>query len=78
MSKLELTDITGEMITIVCPKKWYKSRTMWLNLATVVAGGAPLVANFTGLISPLVYAMLMTAVGLANIALRLLTDTGIE
>lgn len=59
-------------------KKWYKSRTVWLNVATVVAGAAPLVANFTGLIGPMGYAVALTFVGFANIALRLLTDTGIE
>lgn len=59
-------------------KKWYKSRTVWLNVATVVAGASPLVANFTGLVSPFAYALLLTAVGVANIALRFLTDTGVE
>ena len=59
-------------------KKWYQSRTVWLNVATAVAGGAPLVANFTGLVSPLVYAIMLTFIGAANIALRLLTDTGVE
>lgn len=59
-------------------KKWYQSRTVWLNIATVVAGGGPLVANFTGLVEPFTYALLLTAVGGANIALRLLTDKGIE
>lgn len=59
-------------------KKWYKSRTVWLNIATAVAGTAPIIANFTGLVSPLTYAMLLSAVGVANVALRLLTDTGIE
>jgi len=74
--KLELEDITPEMLT--CSKKWYNSRTVWLNVATVVAGAAPLVGNFVGLVSPLTYAILMTAVGIGNIALRFLTDTGIE
>jgi len=59
-------------------KKWYQSRTVWLNIATCVAGASPLLANFTGLISPLTYAILLTAVGMANIALRFLTEQGIE
>lgn len=59
-------------------KKWYKSRTVWLNVATVIAGAGPLVANFTGLVSPLTYALLLTAVGIGNIALRFLSDSGIE
>lgn len=59
-------------------KKWYQSRTVWLNIATVVAGGMPLVANFSGLVNPLFYAGLLTVVGAANVALRFLTDKGIE
>lgn len=59
-------------------KKWYQSRTMWLNVATAVSGAAPLIANFTGLISPPMYAVLLTVVGFANMYLRMRTDTGIE
>jgi len=59
-------------------KKWYKSRTVWLNIATVVAGGGPLVANFSGLVNPLFYAVLLTVVGVANVGLRLLTEQGVE
>jgi len=59
-------------------KKWYHSRTVWLNVFTIIAGAGPLVANFSGLISPLAFAILLTVVGSANIGLRFLTDTGIE
>ncbi len=59
-------------------KKWYLSKTVWLNVATVVAGAGPLVGNFMGLVSPLVYAILLTVVGLGNVALRFITDQGIE
>ncbi len=59
-------------------KKWYQSKTVWLNVATAVAGATPLIANFTGLVSPFTYAMLLTAVGIANIAVRFLTTEGIE
>lgn len=86
MPKLELKDLTNnEMDEALealhpdpCVKKWYRSKTVWLNVATVVAGSAPLVGNFVGLVSPLTYAILMTAVGVGNIALRFLTDQGIE
>lgn len=59
-------------------KPWYKSKTVWLNVATVVAGGGPLVANFTGLVSPVTYAILLTFIGLANVALRFITTKGID
>ena len=59
-------------------KKWYKSKTVWLNVATAVAGATPLIANFTGLVSPFTYALLLTVVGIANIALRFLTVEGVE
>ena len=59
-------------------KKWWKSKTVWLNVATAVAGASPLIGNFTGIVSPLTYAILLSVVGVANIALRFLTDKGIE
>lgn len=63
---------------VVAAKPWYKSRTVWLNVATLLAGAGPVVANFTGLVNPLVYAVMLTIVGGANIGLRFLTDKGIE
>lgn len=59
-------------------KRWYKSKTVWLNVATAVAGAGPLVANFTGLVEPFTYALLLTAVGVANVALRFITTQGVE
>ncbi len=59
-------------------KKWYQSRTVWLNVLTAVAAGAPLVGNFTGMISPVMYAVCMTVVGMANVGLRLITTQGVE
>ena len=75
MPKLDLEDLTPEMLGL---KPWYKSKTMWFNIATVLAGAGPIVANFTGLVSPFAYALLLSVVGGANIALRLMTDKGIE
>jgi hypothetical protein len=59
-------------------KKKYQSRTVWLAVATAIAGAGPLVANFTGIVSPMSYAIALTVVGVANYYLRLQTDTGIE
>ncbi len=59
-------------------KKWYQSRTMWVGIITGLAGAGPLVANFTGLVNPLLYAAALTIVGAANMWLRMNTDQGIE
>jgi len=59
-------------------KKWYQSRTVWLNVLTIVASGGSLVGNFSGLLSPVLYAVVMTVIGLANVGLRMVTDQGIE
>lgn len=59
-------------------KKWYRSRTVWLAVATAIAGAGPLVANFTGIVSPILYAIALTVIGIANMYLRLDTDSGIE
>jgi len=66
------------METVNTCKKWYTSKTIWLNVATVVAGAAPLVGNFVGLVSPITYAILMTCVGGANIAVRFMTETRVN
>ena len=59
-------------------KRWYESKTMWLGLATMIAGAGPIVANFTGLVHPLVYASALALVGVANMYVRLKTNQGIE
>lgn len=54
-------------------KKWYKSKTVWVNALTVVAGLAPLLSNWTAVMSPTWYAVGLTVVGAANLGLRALT-----
>lgn len=59
-------------------KKWYKSKTMWVGVLTVVAGAGPLLGQWTAVISPTTYAAGLTVVGLANVVLRAVTKTGVE
>jgi hypothetical protein len=62
-------------------KPWYKSKTMWLNIATVggavVGGVVGLIPTLQPLIDPTTYSVTMFIVGLANIVLRSITDTAI-
>lgn len=82
MSKLELKDITNEML-VDAPacKAWYKSKTMWLNivggaifftegLSTVLTGMGPLL----GPALPWV----VFGVAVLNLVLRTVTNVGIE
>jgi len=62
-------------------KPWYKSKTMWLNIATVggavVGGVVGLIPTLQPLLDPTTYSVTMFIVGLANIVLRSITDTAI-
>ena len=59
-------------------KKWYQSKTIWLNLSTFFAGLTPLVGNFYGLVDPMTYAIVLTSIGVINVALRVVTTEGVE
>ncbi len=54
-------------------KKWYASKTVWLNLLAVAAFAVQL---FTGDLVPLEYQA--GAIAIANFALRFATSQGIE
>jgi len=64
--------MTGENSTVVKP--WYKSKMIWLNVFTFVAGLGPVIGEFSGLIDPVTYSLLLAGVGLANVALRTITN----
>jgi len=81
MSKLELEQLTVDMIVEPVGKPWYKSKTIWLNvvgsavfftegLSTVLTGMGPLLGP----------ALPWVVFGLAilNLMLRTITDVGIE
>jgi hypothetical protein len=62
-------------------KPWYKSKTVWFNIATVggaVAGGVVgLLPTLQPLLSVEVYGIAMTVVGLINIGLRSVTKDAV-
>lgn len=62
-------------------KKWYKSRTMWLNIATVLIGvtaGLPAYLPFLeGVLSTALMSKLLFGVGAVNLVLRKVTKQAI-
>ena len=63
-------------------KRWYQSKTMWLNIAMGVAVVSGMLLEFLPMLEgavPLVaykWALFLTSI--ANVGLRKITDTGIE
>ena len=60
-------------------KKWYQSKTMWVNLLTL---GVGVLAVFTGsewiMANPQAAAVLVAVSGTANMLLRLFTSEAIQ
>ena len=60
-------------------KKWYQSKTIWINVLTL---GVGVLAVFTGsewiMQHPQAAAILVAVSGTMNMLLRLFTSTGIE
>ena len=63
-------------------KPWYKSKTMWANVATCVAAVLTGVEQFLPVlipvISPVVMPWVLFGVGVLNIGLRMVTTEGIQ
>jgi hypothetical protein len=59
-------------------KPWYKSKTMWVNLATFFTGVAALLPEVREVVNPDTYTYLLVGIGLINVALRAVTDKGIQ
>ncbi len=63
-------------------KPWYKSKTVWFNVATVVIAISAGMGELLPILAPVVSQQLMTyvvfGVGALNLILRKLTTTGIE
>ena len=67
----------GKKLKRTPSKAWYRSKTIWLNLAAFVSGVTPLLMNFEGLVEPITYALLLTFLGILNVGLRIITEEGI-
>ena len=86
MSADNLVPITEEMIAnavTIRGKAWYKSRTLWLNVAagvtTIVTAVAVIMPSIQGLMSVETYLIISAAVNVTNIVLRkYFTSTAIE
>lgn len=58
-------------------KPWYKSKTIWLNVLTVIAGAGSVVQIWTPFLGPVGTGVAMSTIGVANILLRSVTNNGI-
>lgn len=80
MAKLELKDITAEDLPTCKP--WWKSKTIWFNIATiggaVAAGVVGLIPTLQPLLSPTAYSLTLFVVGIINVILRAITDQGLS
>ncbi len=73
MSKLKL-----QKLVLPKAKPWYKSRTVWVGVATCVAGANQLLPHLAAVLSPVVMGILLFSIGLLNVALRFVTTEGIK
>ncbi len=62
-------------------KPWYKSKTMWFNIATVggavLAGVVGLLPTLQFMLSPQAYAITFMVIGAVNVLLRSITESAI-
>jgi len=62
-------------------KKWYRSKTMWLNIASGVSAAAGLLVMYLPLLEVAIpataYGITLFVVSMLNVGLRKITDTGI-
>ncbi len=63
-------------------KPWYKSKTVWLNIATILAamgaGAEQLLPTLSVVLSAGTVTWLLFAIGIINLALRFVTTEGIS
>jgi hypothetical protein len=54
-------------------KPWYKSKTVWANVFTLISSGALVLTPLQEFIPSINYAIALSVVALGNIGLRLIT-----
>jgi hypothetical protein len=59
-------------------KKWFESRTIWFNLATLLVLIASVLADPALVNDPMVLKWAAVAVAIGNVALRFVTSVAIE
>jgi hypothetical protein len=59
-------------------KKWYLSKTLWVNLFTFVGSLATVVSPLQGMLEPSHYLIVMAVIAAANVGLRMVTTEGID
>lgn len=81
MAKLELIDLSEEDLIIVPCKKWYKSKTVWFNIATaliaVLTGLSSVLPILSPIVSEIVMAYILFGVGSINVILRAVSSTAL-
>lgn len=63
-------------------KKWYQSKTMWLNISSGVAAATGIAMAYLPLLEVAIpakaYGVTLFVVSVLNVGLRKITDTGID
>ena len=81
MPKLELKDLSPSDLMVPC-KKWYKSKTIWVNAVTITLGIGVGLEALLPILAPVIsqgaLSWSLFVVGVLNVGLRLITTQGIE
>ena len=59
-------------------KKWYKSKTVWVNILTAVAAFGAAIVGDGVVTNPQVLKYLLLGMALVNVVLRFITTTGVR
>jgi hypothetical protein len=74
--------MTGKSGTDVPKKKWYRSKTLWLNLAAsallLTEGLSYHIQGLTPFFDPATLALITFGLGVVNVVLRTITTQGVE
>jgi len=56
-------------------KPWWKSKTMWVSIITIVAGAFSGLVDQNLVTNPKIVSVILTVVGILNLVLRMVTST---